>query len=65
MTPNELAALEQALQQLGVPDDKAPEMAIQLDKRARQLAEQGEHTYNQALLHLLNLMKTARDERNK
>ena len=65
MTPSEQAALEQALQQLDVPDDKAPEMAIQLDKRARQLAEQGEHTCNQALLHLLNLMKTARDERNK
>jgi|TARA_B100000959_G_scaffold112775_1_gene118897 hypothetical protein len=65
MTNSEQAALEQALQQLDVPDDKAPEMAIQLDKRARQLAEQGERTYNQALLHLLNLMKTARDERNK
>ena len=65
MTDGDQAALEQALQQLGVPADKAPEMAIQLDKRARQLAEQGERTYNQALLHLLNLMKTARDERNK
>jgi len=65
MTNGEQVALEQALQQLDVPDDKTPEMAIQLDKRARQLAEQGERTYNQALLHLLNLMKTARDERNK
>ncbi len=65
MTNSEQAALEQALQQLDVPDDKAPEAAGQLDKRACQLAEQGERTYNQALLHLLNLMKTARDERNK
>jgi len=65
MTNGEQVALEQALQQLDVPDDKTPEMAIQLDKRARQLAEQGERTYNQALLHLLNLMKTARNERNK
>ena len=65
MTNGEQVALEQALQQLDVPDGKTPEMAIQLDKRARQLAEQGERTYNQALLHLLNLMKTARNERNK
>jgi len=65
MTNSEQVALEQALQQLDVPDDKAPEMAIQLNKRALQLAEQGEHTYEQALLHLLNLMKTAHDERNK
>ena len=65
MTNSEQAALEQALQQFDVPDDKAPEAAGQLDKRACQLAEQGERTYNQALLHLLNLMKTARDERNK
>ena len=65
MTPSEQAALEQALQQLGVPDDKAPEAAGQLDKRARQLAEQGERTYKQALLHLLGLMKTAHKERTK
>ena len=65
MTDGDQAALEQALQQLGVPADKAPEMAVQLDKRAQQLAEQGERTYEQALLHLLNLMKTAHDERNQ
>ena len=65
MTNSEQAALEQALQQLDVPDNKAPEMAIQLNKRALQLAEQGERTYEQALLHLLNLMKTAHVERNK
>jgi exonuclease VII small subunit len=65
MTNSDQVALEQALQQLDVPDDKAPEMAIQLNKRALQLAEQGERTYEQALLHLLNLMKTAHDERNK
>ena len=65
MTDGDQAALEQALQQLGVPADKAPEMAVQLDKRAQQLSEQGERTYEQALLHLLNLMKTAHDERNQ
>jgi hypothetical protein len=65
MTNGEQAALEQVLQQLGVPHDKAPEMAEQLDKRAHQLAEQGERTYKQALLHLLGLMKTAHKERTK
>ena len=65
MTESEQAALEQALQQFGVPEDKAPDMAAQLDKRARQLSEKEERTYNQALLHLLNLMKTAHEERNQ
>lgn len=65
MTESEQAALEQALQQFGVPEDKAPDMAAQLDKRARQLSEKGERTHNQALFHLLNLMKTAHEERNQ
>ena len=65
MTESEQAALEQALQQFGVPEDKAPDMAAQLDKRARQLSEKGDRTYNQALLHLLNLMNTAHQERNQ
>ncbi len=65
MTEGEQAALEQALQQLGVPVDKAPEITVQLDKRAHQLAEQGERTYEQALMHLLELMKTAHKERGK
>ena len=32
-------------------------MAAQLDKRARQLAEQNGRTYEEALAHLLALMK--------
>jgi hypothetical protein len=32
-------------------------MAAQLDKRARQLAEQKGRSYDDALRHLLNLMK--------
>ena len=63
MTEGEQAALEQALQQLGVPADKAPEITVQLDKRAHQLAGEGERTYEQALMHLLELMKTAHKER--
>ena len=32
-------------------------MAAQLDKRARQLAEQKQRTYDEALKHLLELMR--------
>jgi hypothetical protein len=32
-------------------------MAAQLDKRAKQLAEQKDRTYDEALQHLLALMK--------
>ena len=63
MTEGEQVALEQVLMQFGVSADKAPDMAAQLDKRARQLSEKGERTYEQALMHLLELMKTAHKER--
>lgn len=63
MTEPEQVALEQALAQLGVPAEKAPEMAAQLDKRAHQLAANGDRTHEQALLHLLKLMKNAHAER--
>ena len=53
MTVPELAAL---LVGLGCPADKSGEMAAQLDKRARQLAEQKHKTHDEALAHLLNLM---------
>jgi hypothetical protein len=62
MTDNEQAALEGALTQFGVPVEKAPEMAAQLDKRAHQLAEAEDRTYTQALMHLLQLMKNAHNE---
>ena len=65
MTESEQATLEQALMQFGVPAEKAPEMAAQLDKRARQLAVAEDRTYEQALMHLLQLMKTAHEERSK
>ena len=51
---NELAAL---LVELGCPKEKAPEMAAQLDKRAKQLAEQKRCSYEDALAHLLGLMR--------
>jgi hypothetical protein len=54
METTELAAL---LQRLGCPAHKAPEMAQQLDKRARQLSIQQHRTYDHALSHLLKLMQ--------
>ena len=42
---------------LGCPQAKSLEMAAQLDKRARQLAEQKGRSYEDALVHLLGLMR--------
>jgi hypothetical protein len=53
----DLALIEQALLALGCPREKAGEMASQLDKRARQLAAQKQATYEEALTHLLQLMR--------
>jgi len=49
--------LTQALVALGCPVDKSAEMAVQLDKRARQLAEARGRSYEEALAHLLGLMQ--------
>ena len=54
MNLNELAA---ALVAIGCPQEKSLEMASQLDKRAKQLAETKNRTYEEAMGHLLNLMK--------
>lgn len=54
MTPSELVPV---LKALGCPEEKSFEMASQLDKRARQLAAQKNKSYEEALRHLLNLMK--------
>jgi hypothetical protein len=54
---SELTQLASLLTTLGCPADKSAEMAAQLDKRARQLAEQKNKTYAEAMSHLLNLMK--------
>ncbi len=53
----DLSQLATALVALGCPPEKSAEMAAQLDKRARQLAEQKGRTYEQAMAHLLGLMK--------
>jgi hypothetical protein len=54
MDLNELATV---LVGLGCPQDKSAAMAAQLDKRARQLAEQKGRSYEDALAHLLGLMR--------
>jgi uncharacterized Zn finger protein len=51
---HELASL---LVSMGCPPDKSDEMAAQLEKRARQLSEDTGRTYEEAMAHLLKLMK--------
>ena len=51
---NELA---DSLVAMGCPQEKGAEMAAQLDKRARQLADQKARSYDEALAHLLGLMR--------
>ncbi len=64
MSLEDLAAL---LVNLGCPPAKSDEMARQLDKRARQLAEQKNRPYEEALSHLLGLMRQgwAAKEKNR
>jgi hypothetical protein len=51
---NQLATL---LAAMGCPPAKAAEMASQLDRRARQLAAQQARSHDEALTHLLGLMR--------
>lgn len=53
----DLEQLRSALTMMGCPAEKAADLASQLDKRARQLAEQKGRTCEEALAHLLHLMK--------
>ena len=52
-----LQELAAALVALGCPAEKSGEMASQLDKRARQLAKQKSRSYEEALAHLISLMR--------
>ena len=53
----DLNALADLLVTLGCPQAKSAEMAAQLDKRAHQMAEQKDRCYEDALRHLLELMR--------
>jgi len=52
-----LDQLANALVAMGCPAEKSAEMAAQLDKRARQLSEQKARSYDDAMVHLLGLMR--------
>jgi hypothetical protein len=54
---SDLDQLAELLSSLGCPKDKSQELAIQLDKRARQLAGQRGRPYEEAMEHLLGLMR--------
>ena len=62
MNTSELA---QRLAALGCPREKTLAMAGQLDKRARQLATRKGRNYEEALTHLLELMKQGWADREK
>ena len=53
----EIPQLARLLTAMGCPPEKSLEMAAQLDKRAHQLAESKGQTHEEALVHLLTLMK--------
>lgn len=53
----ETSELAKVLVALGCPAEKSADMAAQLDKRARQLAAQKGRSYEEALQHLLDLMR--------
>ena len=53
----DLTQLAFMLVTLGCPAEKSAAMAAQLDKRARQLAQQKGRGYDEALTHLLQLMR--------
>jgi hypothetical protein len=53
----QISELAQVLVALGCPPEKSADMAAQLDKRARQLAAEKGRSYEEAMKHLLTLMK--------
>lgn len=52
-----LAEIETFLLEVGAPSEQVPDMARQLDNRARQMAEKKRQTYDEALAYLVGLMK--------
>ena len=56
---DKIEGIKQALTALGLPEDKHDVMAAQLDKRAQQLAEEKGRPYEEALMHLLTLLRQA------
>jgi hypothetical protein len=54
--------ISSVLRSHGCPPDKVDFMATQLDKRARQLCEQKGRSYQEALAHLLSIVKSGADQ---
>jgi hypothetical protein len=61
----EIPELAKVLTAIGCPADKSAELAAQLDKRAKQLAGQTGRTYDEALKHLLTLMRQGQEAQRK
>ncbi len=61
----ETSELAKVLVALGCPAGKSADMAAQLDKRARQLAAEKDRPYEEALQHLLVLMRQGWAAQNK
>jgi hypothetical protein len=53
----DLSELAKVLVAMGCPPEKSAEMASQLDKRAKRLAERKGRSYDEALRHLLTLIQ--------
>ena len=53
----QISELAKALVAMGCPEEKSTEMAMQLDKRAKQLMELKGRSYDEAMRHLLALMR--------
>jgi hypothetical protein len=53
----EISELAKVLVAMGCPPEKSMEMASQLDKRAKQLMELKGKSYDEAIQHLLTLMR--------
>jgi hypothetical protein len=61
----EISELAKLLAASGCPQEKSVAMARQLDRRARQLAARKDRSYEDALTHLLNLMRQGWAAREK
>ena len=61
----QISELAKALVGLGCPEEKSTEMAMQLDKRAKQLMELKGRSYDEAMGHLLTMMRQGWAARQK
>ncbi len=60
-----ISELAKVLVALGCPAEKSADMAAQLDKRARQLAADKNRSHEEALQHLIALLRQGWSAREK